>query len=321
MSDSQTGRPVSRLNWIIPYGVLAFLAASLFLTGLWANKIDTKHRDQRPEQAQSGGSRQEDPASRTLAPSAKKDEPILSQAVRERGTQQSEWWNVKSTDLAVAVFTGFLLIATALQAAWTRAAVRAAERSANIANNSLTKLERAFVVQKRFDTRAGVTADKQQILRIGCVLENSGSTPTQHCIIKMNVGVFAKELTDTFEFFDVEGEDAIRSVIGPKSTSQTEALNVLMSEVENATKGTVAIYFWGWAEYDDIFDGTSRHRTEFCFRLVDYKGPLSQGNLTFETHRVHNGLDDECPHQRWRTGKGGVWNEPRLPSLPRTRVV
>lgn len=56
------------------------------------------------------------------------------------------------------------------------------------------------------------------------------------------------------------------------------------------------VYYWGWADYNDVLTGTDRHRTEFCFeidvRTDPMKGPSAI--IGFRPTTKHNGADEDC---------------------------
>jgi hypothetical protein len=57
-------------------------------------------------------------------------------------------------------------------------------------------------------------------------------------------------------------------------------------------------YLWGWVEYDDIFTGTTRHRTEFCFQIDRVRLPVTNDFLIeFKPHSRFNAADSDCLRQ------------------------
>ena len=228
----------------------------------------------------------------------------------------------KSTDWIVAIFTIVLAVVAALQAHWTRVAVNAARMSAEIARSAMTDLERAFVVHKKFDTEVGVDAEGTQVLSISTIFENSGTTLTRHLIQHGNMGLVVGNLPTNFDFPDVEtGTDPSRFVIGPKASGGSAAFSIPLAALEGVKKGELNFFLWGWAEYDDIFQGTPRHRTEYCFQLTAIIGAISQRNFEYRAYEKHNGMDEECAPESWRTRKGGAWIEPRKPRMKTKKEI
>jgi hypothetical protein len=88
----------------------------------------------------------------------------------------------------------------------------------------------------------------------------------------------------------------VHVLIAPGGIIESAILPVQLEQMDNILAGTQYLYVWGWAEYDDVFAGTSRHRTEFCFRWTvggnvrDAKKVSTRYNI----HERHNGADEEC---------------------------
>ena len=54
-------------------------------------------------------------------------------------------------------------------------------------------------------------------------------------------------------------------------------------------------YFWGWVEYDDVFEGTSRHRTEFCFWVERVRFPQTGAMaMGLRPHSRFSAVDRDC---------------------------
>lgn len=84
--------------------------------------------------------------------------------------------------------------------------------------------------------------------------------------------------------------------IGPGSEIWGDPQEFHLVNIQHVQQGTEHIYIWGWVDYDDIFDGTERHRTEFCFELMIVGNPAANNpaNISTRTYRAHNGTDTEC---------------------------
>jgi hypothetical protein len=69
-------------------------------------------------------------------------------------------------------------------------------------------------------------------------------------------------------------------------------------------KKELEVFLYGWVEYDDVFEGTPRHRTEYCTQIVvegdvtihTLPGNPEQPHVPFryQGHKKHNGADEEC---------------------------
>jgi hypothetical protein len=71
--------------------------------------------------------------------------------------------------------------------------------------------------------------------------------------------------------------------------------------------GTTEWYLWGWVEYDDVFTGVIRHRTEFFFQIDRVRLSVSNEFLVgSKPYPRFNAVEADClrpidPH----TNRGG----------------
>jgi hypothetical protein len=72
------------------------------------------------------------------------------------------------------------------------------------------------------------------------------------------------------------------------------AVDIPVDVFQAVQAGTHRMYIWGWADYDDIFQNTERHRTEFCTEIL-VTGSLSGAvpGLSFVTRTNYNGSDGQ----------------------------
>jgi hypothetical protein len=236
----------------------------------------------------------------------------------------SQWW--------VNIIQAAATIMAALAAGWAAyeagRAARGSEQSAKIAADALHKLERAFVVFKqmhrtgdayRLDDAPGDDVRDKQFVPIAVELENSGATPTRGLRAQINFARFGKNgMPVNFAFPDVEADnDPVTFVIGPRATSRLASFGISFTTLELVHKGDAQGYMWGWVEYDDTFSDTPRRRTEFCFRISKIILPISKPGMEWDAHTQHNGMDEDCPTERWQTIRGGAFKLPRRPKITR----
>jgi hypothetical protein len=53
--------------------------------------------------------------------------------------------------------------------------------------------------------------------------------------------------------------------MGAKGVFNTPGFFVAIADVKKVVAKTYRLFVWGWIDYDDVFEGTPRRRTEFCF--------------------------------------------------------
>src|SRR5262249_8928337 len=84
-------------------------------------------------------------------------------------------------------------------------------------------------------------------------------------------------------------------VVGPRAVTHSSPIELTPAVLSRLTGGTARCFFWGWVEYDDVFDGTPRHRTEFCFEIVAKAQPETGALMPeFSIWGPFNGMDDDC---------------------------
>ena len=74
------------------------------------------------------------------------------------------------------------------------------------------------------------------------------------------------------------------------------AVTASLENIKSLQDGSKHMFVWGWAEYDDVFEGTRRHRTEFCNEIVAV-GDLNdylKTSFNFPIYSRHNGADADC---------------------------
>jgi hypothetical protein len=165
------------------------------------------------------------------------------------------------------------------------------------ANTSSKKQLRAYVFAQNVESIW--TADKatESIIKwtFFPVWKNSGNTPTKRAISTINswIGENAGELPTDFDFPDYGTPG--RNFVGPGSVMHGGRVDLAIEQLEKIRAGSVRAYLWGWIEYDDVFPGTERHRSEFCFEIRVTGNPIyKEGGFAFPLHGPFNGYDEDC---------------------------
>lgn len=166
---------------------------------------------------------------------------------------------------------------------------------------------RAFVFVHSFDANAVTDPTTNQVIgwEINVVLENSGNTPTQKLVVKINNEFNAADPPQDEFPPDLEATkyDSI-AVIRPRATSTTTDVRLTLDQIQDVLDGKSKFFIWGWAEYNDIFQNTPCHRTRFMdallvvgnFRKVQQPGEANP--LRFGVVGRFNDPDDHCTHAR-----------------------
>jgi hypothetical protein len=123
-------------------------------------------------------------------------------------------------------------------------------------------------------------------MRFWATLRNNGQSETQN----MRSTVAAKTLPMGAEFiYDFPGEvddPPHGMVIGPEVELNTGEVEIDAQLIYAIITGGGRLFVYGWAEYDDIFPDTMRHRLEYCFQIRVQ--PTGGWMTNFDTYGPHN---------------------------------
>jgi hypothetical protein len=211
--------------------------------------------------------------------------------------------------------TSGLVDAAAKQSADTQAAIAASNRNAvaaeKLAHTAITSNQiavtnaeqqlRAYVtVQEvsvhvhRHPDRIGtyndqVVSGNPHTYRFSVILKNGGATPAVNARINISCEKFNGRIPTDFAF--PSSQLFGNALIGPQVTWQSP---VSAAELQNPAV-LAERYLWGWIEYADIFSGSIRHRTEFCFQIIfERLPPTNDGWLRFDPYSRFNAAEQDC---------------------------
>jgi hypothetical protein len=198
--------------------------------------------------------------------------------------------------VVLGVATGILGIATVKLWYATDRLVEGAER---VAERQL----RAYVSVKTFGKAAMVDTPTNKNIHaweFSLIWQNTGATPTRDMLTHISIYYEPVDLPAGFRFPDtwIIGRKQIYAPtsLGPSGTSIDGVVQFSVAQLQAVRSGKMALYMYGWADYNDVFPKTPRHRTEFCARVLLPGDPSLEGdgNITFDVHEKHNGADEEC---------------------------
>jgi hypothetical protein len=202
------------------------------------------------------------------------------------GLFDAAFWTAAAT-IAVAVFTYTLKRAT--DKLWA-----ASKEQTLLTREALEATERAFVFVKHHSVLPPSEHNSIYVLQIH--LQNTGKTPTRHARGNASIKTFQGEIPEEFNFPDIQPEKETAMLIGPDH-SITNAVEVPPAIIDAVAHGKFRLYMWGWIDYNDVFKGTLRHRTEFCFEVRISAEPVGAYGMAFHPYRRHNAADDDCYRQ------------------------
>jgi hypothetical protein len=179
--------------------------------------------------------------------------------------------------LALVVFTAVLAFGTLYQFNFLGRGERiaadtakAAKDSADIAREALETTQRAFIFITTFEVSV-----LPNTVRVQPKWQNSGTTPTIEMRSRVSWKWFPGEPPADYDYPNLDGTGNVDTApetqtafVGPQTSSYASSLNIPVFWIDRVRKGDGRIFIWGWGEYNDVFKGTVRHRTEFCNELV-----------------------------------------------------
>jgi hypothetical protein len=179
----------------------------------------------------------------------------------------------------------------------------AAQKSAEVSDTALRSTQRAFVY---LDLIEGVVVSNNFVVRPKW--GNSGTTPTKNTVNYVSWKYFPGSIPQGFAFPDLgkdgnptDNPELTPMVIGPKATVFGQASEIPTSRLDDVIAARGRLLIWGWASYDDIFEGTSRHQTRFGVELEVKSISVDQGKIqaavSFGNYGHRNCADQECERQ------------------------
>lgn len=212
---------------------------------------------------------------------------------------------IKATDVAIAGFSLFLVLAiifqSLFQGMWMRRMLAATDRASQVVDEALLAAQRAYVFLREFRVNLvkNPLNEEIQTCTIQPIWENTGATPTRNGRSHINWKFFEPSVPPEFDFpdFDEVGNRILTHdtykplIIGPRSTALSPLLDIEPAILRQVRDLQGRVLIWGWVEYDEVFGDANRHRTEFCYQLVVTGSPASW--VGFTQYKAFNGADED----------------------------
>jgi hypothetical protein len=226
----------------------------------------------------------------------------------------------------LAILTGFLGFIGIIQIAFlirgdrvTKRSADAARDSANAARDAINESKlsaqrehRAYVgvvdyISSPHHEGAVLTAWQSQL-----VFRNDGNTPAKNVQTLIEPYVSNTQLDHTFEIPNGIAAFHSLTLLNPHSSVESSRVQFSIRDVNLARTGDKFLYLWGWIEYDDVFVGSKRHRTEFCRRVEVVRQTDNPNHHPFfyVNHMTYNAMDEDCKYQPSRT-RNAVQQQPQ----------
>lgn len=201
--------------------------------------------------------------------------------------------------LVVGFFTAALWLST--RGLWqvTNATLAHAERASVRELRAYVSVREISMDQFRGPGRISISSPNVivpgdvQSYRISAMLENGGPTLIRNALVNINHTLRVGDLPENFDFPD--GEKTERAAMGARGIFHTPGFFVPISDVRTVVEKANRLFVWGWIDYDDVFEGTPRRRTEFCFDVeADDRPDGGDTYMRFSPYGRFNGADGDC---------------------------
>jgi hypothetical protein len=219
--------------------------------------------------------------------------------------------------IGLIVVSASLWIMVFLQARDLKAAVRAVQESAAGARSAAEATQRALVLTQRATVIAGepraVWLRDASDRLVGCRLlvtwHNVGPTPTRNMIAAVagQASDRPPPRTNSVPKTDARQQP---TALGPNAAINSAYVNLPIGLVADILARRAYYLFAGWAEYNDVFDHTPRHRVEFCY-WVEFEGEPEADKIETRFH-IHGQHNRHCESE----GAGAANGATRPPVAP-----
>jgi hypothetical protein len=185
-----------------------------------------------------------------------------------------------------------------------RRSARAANRSAQIAEDSIVKLQRAFVTFRGVQFLSHTDTEGKVWWSLHFNWFNSGASPAKR--VKFFAARYFEDVDIPADFKFEIPTDRPTNFMGPQSPMQTTGLAVTVDDLLAVRENKKFLYFWGRADYRDIFDESPDHVTKFSVRVRDFRGdPAKEWDSKSNIVEIimdnsparHNCADEDCDSQ------------------------
>lgn len=296
-------------------GIIAAALAALFVWNISAyqtqSTLDARHRAQ--DSAERAGE-SIDRACRGADPAAMV-ECVAKEIEATREDQRAE--HDLSAQERMAEWAFWMMVVTAITtgltavALWfikgtldaTRKTVGEAENATKAAQDAVAITREAAEQQLRaylaIDGFRGDIKNTDGPFQLGLSLrfKNLGQTPALRVFSNFNI-MFGPATGTPKDFDFPPGTGGVGFGYMPVGMEHTSGVQWLSGEFTSdlLAKRRVCL-FYGFIDYDDVFEHTPRRRTEFCAEIELETGPDGIPVARFATPREHNAIDSDCRRQ------------------------
>jgi len=166
-----------------------------------------------------------------------------------------------------------------------------AKTSADISTIALTTGQRAWIKNSSIANlmkKDGLGNITHRAVNV--VWKNYGPTPGKEFRAYVRSKWFKGDIPEDFDFLDITQDDLEKypaTYMFPQGIAHNNGADITIAELIGVWQRTDQIIFCGVCEYNDVFPGTPRHRTEFCFKLMVMDDPRNAKSATLFATSVY----------------------------------
>jgi hypothetical protein len=182
-----------------------------------------------------------------------------------------DWLWFFVTDKATVLSTVVTALCTIAIAMFTARLVRVSEAQGALTERALVESRRAFVGSPGFTSLWEKDGSGQYCWRFQARWQNDGETPTKNLRYGVRCEVRNTPLPVGYDF-EANAPENGRGLLGAKvantggmAPTMGREAPVSPQDLVDTLAGRKFIYFYGWAKYNDIYDGTPEHGAGFCY--------------------------------------------------------
>lgn len=202
--------------------------------------------------------------------------------------------------LALFIATAGMAVFAYFQSRDMKVSISETKRAADIAEDSLVKLQRAFVSVQQIKHISHLDMTNGKIWwTLHIIWENSGASPTRNLRFLVSPYLEGTDIPEDFQFLVPNIQRPV-TFLGPRATTASE-IAITGDDLAAVQSGTKFLYIWGRADYRDIFENTTEHVTKFFYRVAlrgdatkAWDQTLNIVELIYAGQPRHNCADEDC---------------------------
>jgi hypothetical protein len=157
----------------------------------------------------------------------------------------------------------------------SESSAKSAERSTEIASQSMITSQRALLFWKGFNFGYNTQQDDLVGYVLWAEAQNHGLTPA----LEVRVTIQITRVNSNFDgvpIFDPQFKEGTSSIVAPQMGARTTMTPIPMKDLVDCFEGKVRIYAWCRVEYCDVFSSQFLHHHEQCVELDLIHDPSCQ---------------------------------------------